>query len=120
MAFKTIRLHLARNAEFPQGSDAHGYEFVAPLKDDGTLDDAEWRTHKDRCRVRRFWAGEDDEHGHLVHTRHRTWAFHYDGEEQDIDEPIFKFDRHHLVQGEYISITEHDEVQRTFLVASVR
>ena len=33
-----IRLELARNAEFPEGSRAHGYEFIAPLGEDGHLD----------------------------------------------------------------------------------
>jgi len=28
---KRIRLELARSKEFPDGSTAHGYEFVAPV-----------------------------------------------------------------------------------------
>ena len=35
------------------------------------------------------------------------------------DEPIFKFDRHSFVPGEYVSITEHDGVTRPFRVISV-
>ena len=34
-AFKRIRLNLARSKEFPQGSQRHGYEFVAPLDRNG-------------------------------------------------------------------------------------
>ena len=68
--------------------------------------------------MRRFWEGDDDESGHLVHTRHRTWAFSYRPGEDD-DEPIFKLDRHVFTAGEYVSVTEHDGVTRPFRVASV-
>ncbi len=56
----------------------------------------------------------------FVHTRRRTWAFRYDGADDDEDEPIFKFDRHRMVEGEYVTITEHDGVARTFRVVSLR
>ena len=69
--------------------------------------------------VRRFWRGEDDEYGHLVHTRGRTWAFHYDINGQDDDEPGFKFDSHVFKPGEYVSIREHDGRLRTFKVAAI-
>ena len=48
--------------------------------------------------------------------------FHYDypGEADDHDYPIFRFDRHRFVEGEYVSITEHDGEMRTLRVASVR
>lgn len=119
MALKTIRLELARTQEFPHGSPDRGYEFVAPLTPEGAFDVEEWRARRKECTVRRFWAGEDDEHGYLVHKGNR-WAFHYAGHDSDEDEPIFRFDRHSFVEGEYISITEHDGVQRTFKVVSVR
>jgi hypothetical protein len=116
---RNIRLELARNPDFPEGSPAHGYEFMAPLDADGTLDEAAWKTERRACEVRRFWAGDGDEHGRLVH-HGNAWAFHYDGTDSDHDEPIFKFDRHRFIEGEYVTITEHDGVQRTFRVARVR
>jgi hypothetical protein len=119
MAMKRIRLELARTAEFPQGSASHGYAFVAPLTDDGHLDLAGWKEHRSACTVRRFWPGEGDEHGHLVHHRGHDWAFRYADATEDDEEPIFRFDRHRFVDGEYVSITEHDGVQRTFRVALV-
>jgi hypothetical protein len=119
MSLYRIRLELARNAEFPEGSNARGYEFSAPLSADGTLDAEAWKTARASCRVHRFWRGEADEYGRLVHHRGRHWAFHYEGMDEDDDEPIFRFDRHHFVPGDYVSITEHDEVQRTFLVTEV-
>ncbi len=122
MPLKTIRLELARNAEFPEGSPARGYEFKAPLTADGTLDLDVWSRVKADCTVRRFWAGQPDEEGMLLHTRGQRWMFHYDypGEDDDHDDPIFRFDRHRFVEGEYVSITEHDGEMRTFRVASVR
>lgn len=119
MPLRKIRLELARNREFPNGSPAHGYEFVAPLDPDGHFDAEEWRQSRQKCSVRRFWPGEDDACGRLIH-RGLRWAFHYDGEDPDDDEPIFKFDRHTFREGEYVSITEHDGALRTFRVAHVR
>ncbi|GAA4258374.1 hypothetical protein GBZ26_17910 [Azospirillum formosense] len=119
MPLKTIRLELARTADHPEGSAEHGYEFHAPLTADGHLDLEEWRGHKAACTVRRFWRGEDEQTGHLIH-RGKGWLFDYDADDSDDDEPIFRFDRHTLVEGEYISITEHDGQQRPFRVVSVR
>jgi len=119
MSVKKIRLELARTKGFPEGSSHHGYEFVAPLTADGHLDEAAWKAHKAECTVRRFWADEDDEHGHLVHVRGR-WLFDYDGTSDEEDEPIFKLDRHTLVEGEYITITEHDGEMLPFKVVKVK
>lgn len=117
MSLKKIRLELARTKEFPDGSAAHGYEFIAPLTADGHLDAANWAEYAQLCTVRRFWHGEDDEHGILLH-KHNRWVFSYEVGDDD-DEPIFKFDRHHFVVGEYISVTEHDEETRPFRVVAV-
>ena len=120
MTLNVIRLTLARDHDYPSGSDAHGYEFVAPLGEDGHIDAGLWRKHRERCRVHRFWAGEDDEHGHLLHTRGRTWVFHYDIDgDPDDDESGYRFDSHVFKPGEYVSIKEHDGALRTFRVASV-
>lgn len=119
MTLRHIRLELGRDHDFPDGSVERGYEFAAPLTGDGHLDRDEWHDVRDQCTVRRFWHNEPDERGHLVH-RGSGWAFHYDDEPADEDEPLFKLDRHTLVQGEYVSITEHDGVLRTFRVVQVR
>ena len=123
MTMKRIRLELARDHDFPNGSRRHGYDFAAPLDDDGHLDAGEWRIERERCRVRRFWNGAPSEIGHLAHKHGgsggATWAFDYDPRSGSDDEPGFKFDTHRFVPGEYVSITEHDHVQRTFRVVSV-
>ena len=120
MSLKRIRLTLARDPEAPAGNDHCGYQFVAPIGEDGHIDVEAWREHRAECSVRRFWQGEADEHGHLIHTRGRTWAFHYDidGDGED-DEPGYKFDSHVFKPGEYVSIREHDGRLRTFKVAAV-
>jgi len=118
---KRVRLELARTRQYPNGNSDHGYEFVAPLTGDGHIDAEEWRRARKKCTVRRFAPAEDDEHGHLIHTQGRRWAFHYDLEsEPDDDEPGYRFDEHNFREGEYVSITEHDGETRTFRVTSVR
>ncbi len=119
MTLRRIRLELARNAEFPEGSSQRGYEFVAPLTDDGHLDRDRWLQQRAACTVRRFWPNEDDQHGHLIHHRGDRWAFHYDELADEDEEPIFRLDRHRFVVGEYVAITEQDGVQRTFRVVEV-
>ncbi|MBM3505239.1 MAG: hypothetical protein FJX65_15360 [Alphaproteobacteria bacterium] len=119
MTLRTVRLELARSREFPDGSPARGYEFVAPLDADGHLDAGEWRREKARCTVRRFWQGEPDERGVLAHVG-SGWRFDYDRHRSDDDEPLFKLDRHTIKEGEYLSVTEHDGAQRTFRVVSIR
>ena len=119
MTLRKVKLELARDSDFPEGSGERGYEFYAPLTADGHLDRDEWHSCPDKCTVHRFWLGEGDEHGHLVH-RGSGWAFHYEDVGADPDEPLFKLDRHTMIPGEYVSITEHDGVQRTFRVAFVR
>jgi hypothetical protein len=118
VSLKRIRLELARTPDFPEGSPRHGYEFVAPLDARGHLDSAAWAKAKAACTVRRFWDGAPDEHGTLIHRRNNSWAFSYALGDED-DEPIFRFDRHLFVAGEYVTVTEHDGVARPFRVVDV-
>ena len=119
MSLKRIRLELARTPDFPAGSSAHGFEFIAPLDARGHLDSAGWPKTKAACTVRRFWDSTPDEHGVLIQRRNGTWAFSYEPGDDD-DEPIFRFDRHNFVVGEYVTVTEHDGVARPFRVVDVR
>jgi hypothetical protein len=118
---RRVRLELARDPDFPNGSRERGYDFIAPLDEDGHIDANAWRKLKDRCRVRRFWANEGDEVGHIVHKPGGAWAFHYDIHgDPGHDETGYRFDKHKFVPGEYVSIREQDGVLRTFFVVSVR
>jgi len=119
MTLKTIRLELARCAEFPEGSSELGYDIVAPLTANGHIDLEAWKSAKAKCTVRRFARAADDENGMLVHRR-GGWLFDYDPDAADDDEPVFKLDRHVFRQGEYVTVTEHDGEQRTYQIAAVR
>ena len=121
--FKRIRLNLARSKEFPQGSARHGYEFVAPLKSDGHIDEVQWKNDRAHCRVRRFWEGEEDQIGFLVHKpggpEHARWVFDYDQTADDDDESGYRFGAHVFRPGEYVSIRDEGGDMHTFQVASV-
>lgn len=120
--FKRIRLNLARSKEFPSGSARHGYEFVAPLDDNGNIDAESWRQHREHCGVRRFWEGEADEIGKLVHKpggKSGRWVFDYDDTAEFDDEAGYRFGEHAFRPGEYVSIRDEDGEMHTFQVATV-
>lgn len=119
MTLRRVHLELARDPDHPSGSRDRGYEFIAPLDDQGHLLAAEWKTNRDKCRVRRFWAGQPDEFGRLVHRSGGSWVLDYNLKTSADDEKGFKFDKHRFVPGEYVSITEHDGVLRTFFIKAV-
>ena len=120
---KRIRLNLARTKEFPVGSERHGYEFAAPLDAGGHIDAELWRKHRDHCGVRRFWEGEDDQIGRLVHKpggpEHARWVFDYDVNRTDDDEAGYRFGAHAFRPGEYVSIRNEEGETHTFAVVSV-
>lgn len=113
-----ILLQLARTDGFPEGSSKHGYAFAAPLDKNGHIDVEAWRSLKEKCHVTRFWGDEPVQHGMLRHVGH-GWRFDYDKDSTEDDEPFFKLDQHALTPGNYVSLTEHDKVQRPFRVVSV-
>ena len=119
---KRIRLELARSREFPVGSSQHGYEFVAPLDGSRHIDVAQWKKRRNECRVRRFWQGEEDQIGRLVHkpgsSEHAFWVFDYDPEDINDDERGYRFGAHAFLPGEYVTIS-HGGDQNTFSIVSV-
>jgi hypothetical protein len=121
-ALNRILLSLARSKEFPDGSARHGYDFIAPLDAEGHIDPILWKKYRYYCRVRRFWAGEDDEVGRLVHkpggAEHARWVFDYNPEEDDDDEGGYRFGTHAFVAGEYVSISGQDGKLHTFRVVA--
>jgi hypothetical protein len=121
---KRIRLNLARSTDFPNGSTHHGYEIVAPLDHSGHIDPLLWQQHRDQCRVRRFWNGEPEQIGRLLHkpggNEHARWIFDYDVQRRDDDETGYRFGTHAFVPGEYVSISDDDGDSHTFRVASVQ
>jgi hypothetical protein len=118
MTLKLIKLELARDPDFPEGSRNRGYKLVVPLDESDHLAAQEWHAHRDRCRVRRFWAGEERK-GRLVRRPGGSWAIDYDPRTHEDDEPGFRLDKHRFVPGEYVSFKENDGVMRTFRVAAI-
>lgn len=119
MTLRHVRLELARTPDHPGGSIHCGYEFNIFLQPDGLFDAKAWAKAKKDCTVRRFWEGEADEVG-LIERQGDRWVFSYDPTTEEDDEPMFRLGDHKVAPGEYISITEHDGVQRTFRVVFVR
>jgi hypothetical protein len=119
---KTVRLHLAREPGHPDGSELHGYAFVAPLGRNGMLDPSLWRKERTRCRVVRFWAGEQAVFGLLKHRAGgaggATWMFDFDPDLFDDDELGHRLDIHRFRTGEYVTI-DHLRQPHVFRVASV-
>jgi hypothetical protein len=107
MSLKHIRLELARTHEFPQGSSDCGYLLLAPLTAEGLLDRDAWPAAKARCTVQRFWQGEADRTGRLLHRGH-GWYFHYEDSDGVDEEPVFKLDRHSFNVGDYVSVVEEE------------
>jgi len=122
MPLQRITLTLARSKEYPNGSAAHGYEMVAPIDGSGHLDAREWAKAKQACTVRRFWADEEFDLGHLVHrggSKGGSWAFTYDIAGDEDDEAGFRFGAHSFNIGDYVSIRDEDGVMHTFTVSLI-
>jgi hypothetical protein len=121
-AFKRIRLHLARSKDFPSGSSNHGYEFVAPLDAHAHIDPTLWKVHREQCKVRRFWRGEGDQVGALVHkpggSEHARWVFDYDPGRADDDEAGYRFGAHRIAVGEYLTLRDQD-TDHTFKIVGI-
>ena len=120
---KRITLNLVRSKEFPEGSTRHGYEFVAPINSKGHIDSLLWQQFREHCRVRRFWNGDDELIGRLVHksggAEHARWVFDYDLSRTDDDEFGYRFGGHAFLPGEYVSIGDEKGELHTFRVVTV-
>lgn len=119
-----ITLHLGRSAAHPEGSARHGYDVTAPLDAAGHIDAPAWRDVRDLCRVRRFWAGEPDQHGWLIHraggSGGATWVIDYDDAASEDDEAGYKLDKHRFAIDEYVSIRQDDGEMLPFKIVGIR
>jgi len=118
-SFRRIRLELAREAGHPEGEANIAYILVAPLDDDGHIDAAVWKNHREACRVARQRPDQRDELGHLVHRPGGSWAFHYDISGNTPEEVGHHFASQRFAAGEYVSINEEGRMH-TFRVATVQ
>jgi hypothetical protein len=121
-ALRKVTLNAARSKEFPEGSIRHGYDFIAPLTDEGRIDLEAWKAHRGECFAHRFWAAEPSMRGLLVHRAGghggSTWAFEWKGV-SDEEEEGYRFGDHTFKVGEYVSVREPDGPLLTFRVVSV-
>jgi hypothetical protein len=113
--FRHVRLLLAREKGHPEGERDAGYDLLIPLDDSGKLDPADWKTHQNVCRVRRFDGNEEERIGRLRRKPGGQWFIEYRDGEDDVG---FRFGDERFVLGEYISI-ESDGVMHTYKVARV-
>lgn len=118
MSWMRIRLELARAPGFPEGSHRHGYEFVLPLKADGSFDKKAYDKTPELCTVHRFWEGEGDKTGEILHAGRKRWAFSYAPGGAD-DEPVVHFDRHNFSLDEYITVREPQGLEHTLRIVKV-
>jgi len=116
MTWSTIRMELARNPEFPEGSLHHGYLLHAPLDRQGRLDATAYQSERDRAVVEEFWGDKDPKRGRLVHRNRNLWCFSF-GESDE--EPIFHFGDHTFSPGEYLTVRDLSGADLTFRITSV-
>ncbi len=118
-----ITLNLARTHQFPEGSVRHGYEFVAPLTQDGKISLDGWKANRGACFVHRFWGDEPEMRGFLAHrpggAGGATWSFDYDSEAQDDEEDGYRFADHTFAVGEYVSVRDEEGELQTFKVVKL-
>ncbi len=120
-SLRKVTLNAARSKEFPEGSIRHGYDFIAPLTDEGRIDLDAWKAHRGQCFAHRFWADEPTLQGLLVHHAGgrggSTWTLEWKG--AVAEEEGYRFGDHAFKVGEYVSVREPDGEMLTFRVVSV-
>lgn len=116
-----IVMRLARNpgTEFADGDDHRGYTLTAPLSEDGRLDEAAFRSQRDRCTVRRFAPDEDAQEGRLMR-RGDLWYFDYDEGSETDNEPLYRVGEHRFAVGEYVSVTDDEGRLLTYKVTDIQ
>jgi hypothetical protein len=116
MAWSTIRLDLARNREFPEGSRHHGYLLHAPLTPEGRIDVVAYEGGRNRAVVEEFWGDMEPKRGRLIHRNQSLWSFVFGPTDE---EPIFHFGDHRFAPGEYLTVRDLSGADLTFRVTTV-
>ncbi|WP_334162775.1 hypothetical protein [Phenylobacterium sp.] len=121
MALSRIVMRLARNpgTEFAGGDDHRGYSLIAPLTEDGMLDEGAFAKARENCTVRRFAPDEDPVDGRL-NRRGARWFFDYDEDDSADDEPVHRLGDHRFAVGEYVTVTDEDGRPLTYKVVEVQ
>lgn len=115
MSWHTIRLELAGTREFPTGSAGRAFLLRLPLREDGSIDEAEVVERPARATVRRFWGSEPDASGRIVRCA-RGWECRC---EQQGKVRAFCLRSQSLTLGAQVTMTCPEGRQLPFRVASM-
>jgi hypothetical protein len=116
MAWKKIRLELARTPDFPGGSVGRAFLLSLPLQDDGSVDWDEVSAQPSRATVQRFWASEPDRRGRLSRSDD-GWLLK---ENADGRAPTFRMPPQQLTAGQQIAVIGADGRSLPFQVVSIK
>lgn len=119
MSLSRIVMRLARNpgTEFADGDDHRGYTLVAPLTEDGRIDEAALKSSPEAGKVRHF-TPDDDPHEGRLGRRGDRWFFDF-GDEDEGQEPLYRLGEHRFAVGEYLSISDEDGRLLTYKVTDI-
>ena len=121
MTLWRIVMRMARNpgTEFAGGDDHRGYSLLAPLTQDGLLDEEAFAKARDACTVRRFAPDSDPVDGRLAR-KGQKWFFDYDAAETTDDEPVHRLGEHRFSVGQYVTVTDEGGRALTYKVVEVQ
>lgn len=116
MSWNTIRLELAATREFPMGSAGRAFLIRLPIREDGSIDEAEVARWPSRATVRRFWASEPDASGRIVRC---AGGWECRCEQRGAEARVFCLLPHPLKLEEEVVMTCPDGLPLPFRVASM-
>jgi len=114
MNWKSIRLELGRTRDFPAGSVSRAYLLRLPLDDQDRIDAEAFDRNPRKATVRRHWATEPDERGHLQRDG-AEWVLRCNGKDQTL-----KIDSRFMRLGETVQLVGADGGELPFRVTSIR
>ena len=88
------------------------------MQADGHFDKKAYDKTPELCTVHRFWEGEGDEVGEILHTARGRWAFSYASGDAD-DEPVVHFDKQIIRPDEYMTMRESLGPEHTFRIVEI-
>lgn len=118
MSLMCIRLERARDPDGREVSAVDAYEFIAPLTGEGYIDLDAWEEAAPYCTLRRCRRDGSVRLGALIRTDRGEWTFSYRSGGED-NEYIYRFASLAFVPGECLTITQDDETDHFYRVASI-
>lgn len=116
MTWKTVRLELARTADFPKGSASRAYILRVPLNDEGLIDAELIARTPSHATASRFWSSEPELFGRIERSDGQ-WVMRCRGQH---DDTVFRMPALALRLNNEITIEEPDGSSNPFRVASIK